>query len=76
MTRILPLALLIPLLSGCLATMDGKMDNRLACTVAGDKLFVVSEYGPIGISNKISDKDRAVICRAAHAPAAAASAAK
>jgi hypothetical protein len=59
------LALLVPLLSGCLATLDGTMENRLACTVAGDKLFVVSEYGPIGISNKIADADRAVVCKPA-----------
>jgi hypothetical protein len=54
---------LLALLSGCLATFDGKLENRLACTVAGDKLMVISEYGPIGISATISEKDRAVICR-------------
>lgn len=60
-------------LSGC-STLDGKMDNRLACTVAGDMLYAISEYGPVGISAKISDKDRAVVCRAPEkaAPAAAA----
>jgi hypothetical protein len=62
--KTLALSLLsIPLLSGCLATFDGKLENRLACTVAGDKLMVISEYGPIGISATISEKDRAVICR-------------
>jgi hypothetical protein len=69
---------LLALLSGCLASLDGAMENRLACTVAGDSLFMISEYGPVGISAKISEKDRAVVCRApaAPAPAAAASGAK
>jgi hypothetical protein len=62
-------------LSGCLATLDSKMENRLACTVAGDSLFVISEYGPVGISAKISEKDRAVVCRSAASAAAPASAA-
>lgn len=53
--------LLLVALTGC-GTLDGKLQNRLACAVAGDQLFVISEYGPIGISSKISDKDRAVIC--------------
>lgn len=64
-------------LSGCATLgLDGKLDNRLVCTVAGDALYVVSEYGPVGISSRISEKDRAVVCRAAAAPAAAASGAK
>ena len=68
----------IPLLSGCLATFDGKLENRIVCTVSGDKLYALSEYGPVGISARISDLDRAVVCKApaAPAPAAAASAAK
>jgi hypothetical protein len=59
-------ALLIALaaaLSGC-ATFDGvALENRLACTVAGDKLFVISQYGPVGISSNIADADRAKVCK-------------
>lgn len=51
--------------TGC-ATLDGlhgKFDNRVACTAAKDKAFVVSEWGPIGITGKLHDADRAVICK-------------
>ena len=62
--------------TGC-ATLEGKLDNRLACSVAGDKLFAVSEYGPIGIASTIADADRRVVCAPrVTAPAAPASAAK
>lgn len=67
--------------TGC-ATLEGKLDNRLACSVAGDKLFVVSEYGPIGIASAIADADRRRVCGlplvtpAVVAPAAAASASR
>jgi outer membrane biogenesis lipoprotein LolB len=47
------------LLAGCNATMS----NRVACTVGKDKSFLVSEYGPVGISAVIDDKDAAVICK-------------
>ena len=49
-------------LSGC-GTLDGKLQNRLACSVAKDKLFIVSEYGPVGIASTIADADRAVVCK-------------
>jgi hypothetical protein len=49
-------------LSGC-ASLDGKLSNRVACTVAKDRAFVVSEYGPVGISAVIDPKDAAVICK-------------
>lgn len=73
-------ALSAPMLSGCLATFDGQIDNNLACTVAKDKLFMVSEWGPIGISSKIRKADTEAVCNpkapAVPAPAAPASAAK
>jgi hypothetical protein len=58
-----PIALLAAAASsaGC-ASMEGQRDNRLACSVAGDKLYAVSEYGPIGISSRISDQDRQAVC--------------
>lgn len=62
------IALLIASCSGC-STIEGAtgltFDNRVACTVAGDKAVVVSEYGGrIGISTTISDIDRPFICGA------------
>lgn len=57
------IALAAPMLTGCLATLDGKMDNRIACTAAGDKLYAISEYGPLGITSRISDADRKVVCK-------------
>lgn len=71
-------------LTGCLATLDGYIDNNLACTVAKDKLFMVSEWGPLSIGSKIRKADTEAVCNpkpaptapAAAAPAPAASAAK
>jgi len=50
-------------LTGC-GTMNGfTMENRVACTPSGDKAFLVSEYGGwIGISSKLSDKDKPYLC--------------
>jgi hypothetical protein len=50
-------------LAGC-ASLDGlTLDNRVTCTAARDKAFVVSEWGPVGISSVISPKDAEVICK-------------
>lgn len=49
-------------MTGCFAT-TGKLDNRLVCTVAGDALYMISEYGPVGISSRISEKDREKVCK-------------
>lgn len=80
MKRILPLFLLIPLLSGCLAVLDGKMQNRITTTLDCKRAFVASLYGPIGITSEIDGADVAYLpCAAkdkAPAPASAASAAK
>jgi hypothetical protein len=50
-------------LSGCLATFDGTMENRVVCTAAKDKAYALSEYGPVSIGARISELDRAVICK-------------
>jgi len=51
-------------LTGCGSTdsLKGKFQNRVGCSVAGDKAFVISEYGPVGIASTIADADAAVIC--------------
>ncbi len=61
MKRFLLLTASLLLLSGCALT--GEFENRLACSVAKDELYVVSKYGPVGIASQISDKDRAVVCK-------------
>lgn len=48
--------------SGC-ASLDGKLENRVSCTVARDKAHVISEWGPVGLATVISPKDAAVICK-------------
>ena len=49
-------------LSGC-ASLEGTLDNRVVCTAAKDKAYALSEYGPVSIGARISELDRAVICR-------------
>ena len=73
----------IPLLSGCLASLDGRIagENVLACAVAKDKLFMVSEWldGKVNLGTRLRQADSDAICKpqaAAPAPAAAASGAK
>jgi hypothetical protein len=52
------------LLAGC-GTFSGiTFENRVACTVAKDKAYVVSEYGGwVGISSKLADQDREYVCK-------------
>lgn len=56
---------LVLLLAGCATSIEGlgQFENRLACTLARDRAYVVSEYGPLGISSRIADIDREVVCR-------------
>jgi hypothetical protein len=58
----LPIAMAVLLLAGC-ASLEGKTDNRVACTVAKDKLLLVAEFGRIGFSLAGTEADRAVICK-------------
>ncbi len=70
---------LLALLSGCLASLDGAMENRITTTLDCKRGFVASLYGPVGITSEIAGADVAHLpchLRAAPAPAAAASAAK
>jgi hypothetical protein len=62
MKSIIP-AVLAVLLSGC-ASLEGKLDNRVVCTAAGDKAYALSEYGPLSVGAQIAEADRAVICKA------------
>lgn len=46
---------LAALLAGC-ATFDIPLDNRVTCTVAKDKAFVVSQWGAGG--DRLADRGR------------------
>lgn len=49
------------LLSGC---ATGTFTTRAACTVAGDKMFLVSQYGSLpGITTPLDKRDAAPILR-------------
>lgn len=47
--------------TGC-ASLEGKFENRVTCTVDKKDSFLVSLYGPLGIASKVSKSDTAVIC--------------
>jgi hypothetical protein len=63
MKRSLITLAVLAMLTGC-GTFNGlTFENRVACTVARDKAFLVSEWGGrIGITGEIAEADRAVIC--------------
>ena len=51
-------------LTGCSGMIpQGTLANRVSCSVAKDEAYVVSKYGPVGISSTIDPKDTAVICK-------------
>ncbi len=66
---ILPLLATCFLLSGCLAVLDGKLENRITTTLACDRAFFASLYGPFGITSEVDKKDLAVLPCASRAPA-------
>jgi hypothetical protein len=61
MKRFILLIATILLLAGC-SNIPG-LENRMSCTLAGDKALFVSQYGPLGISSTVADQDRAAVCR-------------
>lgn len=57
------IVILAMLLSGC-ASLEGQLENRLACTAAKDSMFVVSMYGKwVGLATVVADRDRPMDCR-------------
>jgi len=50
-------------LVGCATSRPTFLENRVVCTVAKDKAFVVSQWGPVGVTATLSEKDQAVICK-------------
>ena len=60
MTRFALLACLLAL-SGC-GTLDGKLDNRMSCTLARDAALYSSMYGRIGFTSYVNDEDGKAAC--------------
>ena len=50
------------ILSACGSLPTGLLDNRALCTIAGDKAYVTSLYGPVGITSLLNSADAAVMC--------------
>lgn len=66
--------ILLACLSGC-ATLDGKLQNRVTTTLACDRAFFASMYGPVGITSEIDARDLSEMpCAKAKAASAASSA--
>lgn len=57
--RRLLILLLTSLSTGC--STVGKFDNRLTMTLSGDRAFVNSLYGSVGITTEISQADAQVL---------------
>ncbi len=61
MRLLLPILLLG--LSGCAGFDQSRFENRLTCTVAKDRAFVASLYGPVGITSELSKLDVPYVCQ-------------
>jgi len=57
------------LLAGC-GTLDGKLQNVLTTSLTGDRAFLSSLYGPIGITSELRAEDAAELRRLRAAAAA------
>jgi hypothetical protein len=49
-------------LSGC-GALPGKFENALTVTLTGDRVFVTSLYGPVGITSELREADAAALRR-------------
>lgn len=67
MTRLIAVCAAMALLAGC-ATRPEWLENRVSCTAAGDRAYVDSMWGPVGIASIIADKDAAALCAPRAAP--------
>lgn len=61
MLRSIALAVCLPL-CGC-SSLKGTFENRITTTMTGDRAFVTSLYGPLGITAELSPEDAAEIRR-------------
>lgn len=65
MTRLLIASLAAVLLSGC--STVGKFDNVLVVSLNGDRAFVSSLYGPVGITAELREVDAKALAEMARA---------
>lgn len=56
------------LASGCAALPD--LSNRVACEVGGGGVYVVSQWGPVGVTGRVHADDAKVIREACRLPRA------
>ena len=56
------LALIVGLFAGCSSLGANTFENRIVCTVANDRAFFLSLYGPIGVGSPITSSDAAAFC--------------
>lgn len=49
-------------IGGC-GTLQGKFENALTFTLTGDRVFVTSLYGPVGITTELREADAAALRR-------------
>lgn len=61
--KIAVVVLFLSCLMGCETLQQLPHANRVVCTVAKDKSFVISEWGPKGISSVIAPEDAELICK-------------
>ena len=54
--------LLAFMLSAC-TTVKGQFENRVSCTLGGQRLMTTSFYGPFGLTSKIAPEDGDVVCK-------------
>lgn len=59
MTRLVPL-LVAFLLSGC--GIASKLENVPVCALTHDRAFVLSMYGPLGLSTEITERYIGAMC--------------
>ena len=50
-------------LAGC-GNLSGYLENRIACTAAGDRAMVVSMWGVVGVASDVRAADAQRVCRA------------
>jgi hypothetical protein len=65
MKRFLTIALLLIAAAGLQAcgAIERKFENRLACSLDRSEAYVVSKYGPLGVSSEIQKDDAALACK-------------
>ena len=55
---------MVAIMSGC-STLDvgDQLENRVSCSVDGQKAFFNSMFSILGITHRVDEKDAAVICK-------------